>query len=482
MEIYAVSNQKGGVGKTTTSVNLAIGLAKQGKKVLAIDLDQQGSLSISLGLKNPEELEETVTDKLISIRNSAEFDPLSGIYQHPEGIDLLPANITLCKFEKNAVSAMKREYILGKYVDKLDGHYDCIVIDCCPSLGLLTINALACATKVIIPVQAQYLSVKGVKLLFDTIFQVKRRLNRNLEVSGILLTMVNTRTKYSKEIITVLQEEYGENVRIFDSIFPASTRAIETTSTGKSIYEFDKKGKVATAYQEFVSELTAEQEVSMKKDVKLSDEIKLKTPYFEDVQGEQVVDLALSSLITFENHPFKVTEDEKLAELMESIEKLGVTTPIIVREKGRGDYEIIAGHRRTKACELLNLEKIPAFIHDLDDEEAILFMVDTNIQREEILPSERAFAYKMKLEALKRQGERSDLTSTQVAQKWSVVQFAEESGTSKDQVRRFIRLTQLILPLLDLVDQKKLPFNVGVELSFLKSEEQQMVQSLLLTA
>lgn len=258
MEIYAVSNQKGGVGKTTTSINLAIGLAKQGKKVLAIDLDPQGSLSISLGLKNPEELEETVTDKLISIRNKSEFDPLSGIHQHPEGIDLLPANITLCKFEENAVSAMKREYILGKYVDKLESNYDCIVIDCCPSLGLLTINALACATKVIVPVQAQYLSVKGVELLFDTIFQVKKRLNRNLEVSGILLTMVNTRTKYSKEIITVLQEEYGENVRIFDSIIPASTRAIETTSTGKSIYEFDKIGKVATAYQEFVAELTAE--------------------------------------------------------------------------------------------------------------------------------------------------------------------------------------------------------------------------------
>lgn len=257
MKIYSVSNQKGGVAKTTTSVNLAIGLAKQGKKVLAIDLDPQGSLTISLGLKNPDELEETICDKLLAVRNSLDFDPLTAIHHHPEGIDFLPANIDLCRFEADSTSAMNREYILGRYLDMLGDSYDCIVLDCCPSLGLLTINALACATDVIIPVQAQYLSVKGVEQLFDTIFQVKKKVNRKLNIGGILLTMVNTRTKYSREIIALLQEQYGEEIRIFESIIPASTRVIETSSTGKSIYEFDPKGKVSKAYREFVAELKA---------------------------------------------------------------------------------------------------------------------------------------------------------------------------------------------------------------------------------
>ncbi|MFI3254503.1 MAG: ParA family protein [Eubacteriales bacterium] len=256
MNIYAVCNQKGGVGKTTTSVNLAIGLAKQGKKVLAVDLDPQGSLSISLGLQNPDELEVTVANMLVSVQKKQEFDQFSAIYQHPEGIDFLPANIDLCNFEVNAVSAMKREYILGKFVDMLEGHYDCIVIDCCPSLGLLTINALACATKVVIPVQAQYLSMKGVEQLFNTIYMVKKQLNRKVAISGILLTMVNTRTRYSREIIQALQEQYGNSVHIFESVIPASTRAIETSSTGKSIYEYEPKGKVSKAYQKLVAELT----------------------------------------------------------------------------------------------------------------------------------------------------------------------------------------------------------------------------------
>ncbi|MFI3254504.1 MAG: ParB/RepB/Spo0J family partition protein [Eubacteriales bacterium] len=211
----------------------------------------------------------------------------------------------------------------------------------------------------------------------------------------------------------------------------------------------------------------------------ISEEMQLKQTYFSDVEGEQVVDLALTSLEPFKNHPFKVLEDSKMDELVESIKNFGVATPIIVREKGRGDYEIIAGHRRTKACEILNLEKIPAFIRDLDDEEAVLYMVDTNIQREEILPSEKGFAYKMKLEAIKRQGERSDLTCAQLGHKSektkSVQKVAESSGESRNQVQRYIRLTYLTPLLLDLVDEKKLPFNVAVELSYLTTTEQEFV-------
>lgn len=261
MDIYAVVNQKGGVGKTTTSVNLAIALGKQGKKVLAIDLDPQGSLSLSLGIQNPDELEVTISQNLFHIysnHTADQFDPYSGICPHSEGIDLLPANIMLCDFENTAIAALNREHILGRYLDMVKDKYDTIVLDCSPSLGLVTINALSCATKVIVPVQAHYLSLKGVEQLLSTISQVKVKLNRKLEISGILLTMVNSRTKYSKEIIEHLHKEYGDSVRIFQSIVPVSTRAVESTSTGKSIYEFDPKGKVAVAYQKFVDELSAE--------------------------------------------------------------------------------------------------------------------------------------------------------------------------------------------------------------------------------
>lgn len=208
----------------------------------------------------------------------------------------------------------------------------------------------------------------------------------------------------------------------------------------------------------------------------LCDEIHLKNTFFHDVMGEQVVELELATLLPFENHPFKVLEDETMTELVESIDKFGVASPIIVREKGRGMYEIIAGHRRTKACELLGKSTIFAIIRDLDDEEATLYMVDTNIQREEILPSEKAFAYKMKLEAIKRKAGRPEKNCTQLAHnsetKKSVEIIAEDSGTSKDQVRRYIRLTCLTTDFLDLVDSRKIPFSVGVETSYLSHEEQ----------
>lgn len=204
---------------------------------------------------------------------------------------------------------------------------------------------------------------------------------------------------------------------------------------------------------------------------------KIPTALFSGNEGEKVKDVKLNQLSSFENHPFKVIEDDSLHELMESIENHGVSNPIIVRPKDRGEYEIISGHRRVKACELLEKETIPAFIRKLDDEEAIFQMVDTNIHREQILPSEKAFAYKMKLEAIKRQGERKDLTSEQVVPKLSAREkVASESGEKSGiQISRYIRLTELIPDFLDLVDSKKLPFNTAVELSYLTHEEQENV-------
>ena len=190
---------------------------------------------------------------------------------------------------------------------------------------------------------------------------------------------------------------------------------------------------------------------------------------------EKVREIPLAELHPFKNHPFKVLDDESMQRTVESIARFGVLSPAIARPSPDGGYELVAGHRRHHACELVGMETMPVIVRELDDDAATILMVDSNLQRETLLPSERAFAYKMKLEAIKHQGMRSDLTSTQVAQKLSVQQVGDEAGVSKDTVRRFIRLTELIPELLEMVDQKQIAFNPAVELSFLKPEEQKQL-------
>ena len=192
-----------------------------------------------------------------------------------------------------------------------------------------------------------------------------------------------------------------------------------------------------------------------------------------EAQQERVQEIPLSELHPFEGHPFRVVDDEEMMKTAESVRDFGVLTPAIVRPDPDGGYEIVSGHRRHRASELAGKETMPAIVRDLDDDAAIILMVDANLQRESILPSERAFAYKMKLDAIKHQGERTDLTSAQLGQKsWAVNQVAEESGDSRVQVQRFVRLTELIPELLSMVDEKKIAFNPAVELSYLKPEEQ----------
>lgn len=194
-----------------------------------------------------------------------------------------------------------------------------------------------------------------------------------------------------------------------------------------------------------------------------------------DAQRERVQEIPLDQLKPFRNHPFKVCDDQRMLDTVDSIREYGVLVPAIARPDPEGGYELISGHRRKRGCEMAGLQTMPVIIRNLDDDAAVLVMVDSNIQREELLPSERAFAYKMKLEALKHQGARSDLTSMQVAQKLSVQKVGDDAGVSKDQVRRFIRLTELISELLDMVDERKLAFNPAVEVSYLKQDEQRML-------
>ena len=192
----------------------------------------------------------------------------------------------------------------------------------------------------------------------------------------------------------------------------------------------------------------------------------------QEQQREQVQQIPIGELFPFKNHPFKVLDDESMQRTVESVEQYGVLSPLIARPRPEGGYEIISGHRRQHAAQLAGLDTLPVIVRNMDDDAAVLLMVDSNLQRENILPSERAFAYKMKLEALKNQGARSDLTSVQVAPKLSTEKIGEEVGMSKDNVKRYIRLTNLVPELLDMVDEKKIAFNPAVKLSYLDEAQQ----------
>lgn len=254
-QILTISNQKGGVGKTTTCANLGIGLARMGKKVLLVDADPQGSLTVSLGYSQPDMLTNTLADVMGKILMDQPIQTGEGILHHKEGVDILPANIQLSGMEVSLVNAMSRETILRQYLDTVKNQYTHILIDCQPSLGMLTLNALAAADRVIIPVQAEYLPVKGLEQLLTTIGKVHRQINPKLTIDGILLTMVDNRTNYAKEIKSLIRDIYGSQIKVYDSEIPHSVRAKEMSVTGKSIFEHDPHGKVAAAYDQLTKEV-----------------------------------------------------------------------------------------------------------------------------------------------------------------------------------------------------------------------------------
>lgn len=356
--VIAVANQKGGVGKTTTCVNLGIGLAREGKKVLLIEADAQGSMAVSLGIQEPDELDETLVNIMEKLINDKEPEPGEGIIHHEEGVDFIPANIELAGLETSLVNVMSREMVLRQYICGIKKQYDYILIDCMPSLGMITINALVAADRVLIPVEAAYLPVKGLQQLIKTIGRVHRKLNPELSIMGILFTKVDRRTNFAKDIAAQIREVYGNKIHIFANCIPMSVRAAETTAEGKSIYLHDPKGIVAEGYHYLTGEV-------------------------------------------------------------------------------------------------------------LDDDTATVIMVDTNIQREDILPSEKAHAYKMKYEAMKHQGSKGEKHTADLV--------GEAAGESGRTVQRYIRLSFLISRLLDYVDNKRLSMKAGEKLSFLTVEEQEWV-------
>ena len=261
----AIVNQKGGTAKTTTCENLGIGLAMEGKKVLLVDVDPQGSLTISMGLQNPDELPTTLSTLMQKAIHDQPIQPGEGVLHHAEGVDLIPANIELAGMEVALVNSMNREKMLKQVLDSFKHEYDYILLDCSPSLGMLTINSLAAADTTLIPMQTQFLSAKGLEQLLQTIGKVRRQINPKLKIEGILLTMTDSRTNYGKQIDDLIRQSYGKRLKVFEQTIPRSVRAAEISAMGKSIFAHDPKGKVAEAYHSIAKEVVADAEKQLKR-------------------------------------------------------------------------------------------------------------------------------------------------------------------------------------------------------------------------
>lgn len=253
-QIIALCNQKGGVGKTTTCVNLGVGLAQEGKKVLVIDFDPQASATISLGIPQPDQLPVTISTMLGKVLTDQPISQGEGILHHSEGVDFMPADIQLSGMEVSLVNMISRETVLKQYLETVKNQYTHILVDCQPSLGMLTVNALAAANRIIVSVQAEYLPAKGLEQLLQTVGKVRRQINPKLQIDGILLAMVDKRTNFARETASLVRDTYGK-INVFKTEIPFSVRAKEASVSGKSIFSHDPKGKVAAAYRELTKEV-----------------------------------------------------------------------------------------------------------------------------------------------------------------------------------------------------------------------------------
>lgn len=254
-EVIAIANQKGGVGKTTTTFNLGVALAHAGKRVLLVDSDPQGDLTTYMGIHDPDNIPVTISTLMERSIKDEDINSKEAILKHDEGIDLIPSNLELSSMEVSLVNAMSREFTLRNCLSDIKDKYDYVLIDCMPSLGMITINALACADKVIIPVQSEFLAAKGMSHLMNTVLKIRKQINPNLKVGGILLTMVDGRTNLSKDIANELRSTYGTVFKLYDNQIPRGVKAAESSRMGESVLSYDSSSKVAQSYIDFAKEV-----------------------------------------------------------------------------------------------------------------------------------------------------------------------------------------------------------------------------------
>ena len=268
-EVIAIANQRGGVGKTTTTFNLEVALAHAGKRILLVDSDPQGDLTTYIGIHDPDNIPVTLSTLMERSIKDEDINSKEAILKHDEGIDLIPSNLELSSMEVSLVNAMSREFTLRNCLSDIKDKYDYVLIDCMPSLGMITINALACADKVIIPVQSEFLAEKGMSHLMNTVLKVRKQINPNLKVGGILLTMVDGRTNLSKDIANELRSTYGTVFKLYDNQIPRGVKAAESSRMGESVLSYDSSSKVAQSYIDFAKEvLDYERKEKIAKEIK----------------------------------------------------------------------------------------------------------------------------------------------------------------------------------------------------------------------
>lgn len=480
MKTIAIANQKGGTGKTTTTYNLGIALTQQGYRVLMVDFDPQGNLSCYCGIPPEKDLDQTITELLMKTSCEKPIGNRECVYQTGRKetaarVDFIPSNLRLAGFELAMGTMMCREVLLKSCLEQYNNQYDYCLIDCSPSVGLLLTNALAAANEIIIPMQAQPFSVVGMSQLTSSIANVQRKINPGLRVKGILLTMTE-HTNVSDHYCGQVRNTYGNKIHVFTTEIPRNVKVQESQANAEPTILYDPKSNSAKAYIEFAKEVSG----YAAKNKFLN---AMKMPSIDDMfsseadrqreSGDLVTEVPLSELHPFVGHPFEVRDDEDMQKLVDSIRENGVLTNLTVRRRAEGGYEIISGHRRFHAAQRAGLDKVKVQVRDIDDDQAIIDMVDSNIQREHISPMEKARAYAMKLEAISRQGARQDLTSAQVGRKLESAEIVgKEAGDSRMQVRRYIRLNNLVPDLQKKVDDGSLKFNPAVELSYLSPTEQ----------